>query len=245
MHKINLFLRSSLFFGCMSLSTIPFSILVILCWPLSQPVRYKVASGWAILNIWLLKQICGLSHQIEGLENVKEGENGIILCKHQSAWETLALQTIFPNQAWVLKRELFKIPIYGWALAATDPIAINRQNKRAALKAIIQQGIKKLKQGRWIVIFPEGTRMAPGERGNYGGSGGLLAHKSGYAITPIAHNAGEFWRRRGFIKQPGVIQVRIGPAIRLEEGRKASELNKLAEEWIESNMAEINDQKAN
>jgi 1-acyl-sn-glycerol-3-phosphate acyltransferase len=242
MHKINLLLRSSLFFGCMSLSTIPFSALVILCWPLPQPFRYKVASGWAILNIWLLDKICGLSHHIEGLENVDLDKNGIILCKHQSAWETLALQTIFPNQAWVLKRELFRIPIYGWALAATDPIGINRQDKRGALKAIIKQGTEKLQQRRWIVIFPEGTRMAPGERGTYGGSGGLLAHKSGYAITPIAHNAGEFWRRRGFIKQPGVIQVRIGPPIQAE-GHKASELNRLAEEWIESNMAEINNAK--
>ncbi len=223
----------------MSLSSIPFSALVILCWPLSQPIRYKVASGWAILNIWLLEKICRLSHHIEGLENVKAGKNGIILCKHQSAWETLALQVIFPNQAWVLKRELFRIPIYGWALALTEPIAINRQNKREALKGVLQQGTEKLKAGRWVVIFPEGTRMPPGVKGTYGGSGGLLAGKSGYAITPIAHNAGEYWRRRGFIKYPGVIQVRIGPPIQAE-GCKASELNKLAEAWIESNMAEIN-----
>ncbi len=239
MHKINLFLRSSLFFACMSLSSIPFSALVVICWPLPQPIRYKVASGWAILNIWLLKQICGLSHQVEGLENISAINNGIILCKHQSAWETLALQTLFPNQAWVLKKELFSIPFFGWALAATDPIGINRKNKRAALKAVLKQGTEKLNAGRWVVIFPEGTRMAPGERGSYGGSGGLLAHKSGYAITPIAHNAGNFWRRQGFIKQPGVIQVRIGPMIQVD-GHKASELNRLAEEWIESNMSEIN-----
>lgn len=239
MHKVNLFIRSSLFFACMSLSTIPFSTLVILCWPLPQPIRYKVASGWAILNIWLLKKICRLSHQIEGLENIKRGQNGIILCKHQSAWETLALQTIFPNQAWVLKRELFYIPIYGWALALTNPIGINRKNKKSALKEVLRQGIEKLQNGRWVIIFPEGTRMAPGEKGKYGGSGGLLAHKSGYEITPIAHNAGNFWPRRGFIKQPGIIQIQIGPPIKTD-GHRASELNKLAEEWIESTMLTIN-----
>jgi 1-acyl-sn-glycerol-3-phosphate acyltransferase len=174
---------------------------------------------------------------VRGQENIPS-ENGVILCKHQSAWETIALQAIFPPLVFILKRELLRIPIWGWAMAALEPIAINRKAKSAALKQVLNDGEARLKAGRWVVIFPEGTRIAPGQKGRYNASGGMLAHRAGCPVVPVAHNAGEFWGRNAFLKYPGMIQVRIGPAI--DAGQfSASEINRQAEEWIESQMAVI------
>ena len=194
------------------------------------------ASSWAKLVIKALKVICKLDYQVTGLENIKD--NGVIYCKHQSAWETFALQVFFSEQCWVLKRELFWIPLFGWALYLTQPIAIDRSKKSKAFKQIIKQGTERLKSGRWVVIFPEGTRTAPGEKRKFMVGGALLAHKSHYPITPVAHNAGEYWKRNAFIKYPGTIQVRIGKPID-STSMSAKELNQVAETWIEQQMDEI------
>ena len=184
------------------------------------------------------KSICGLDFQVDGLENIPSN-NTIVLSKHQSAWETIALRCILPpEQTWVLKQELMWIPIFGWALAAAQPIAIDRKSGRRAAGQIIEQGSKRLKQGRTVVIFPEGTRVAPGNRKKYGIGGGLLAEKTGYPVLPIAHNAGVFWRRRGIKKFPGTIQVVIGPVINTN-GLSAIEINKRAEQWIENTLSQL------
>ncbi|HIL92031.1 MAG TPA: 1-acyl-sn-glycerol-3-phosphate acyltransferase [Cycloclasticus sp.] len=235
----NLFIlgfRSVLFFVFQVVTLFVFAPLVLLSFPFSYSVRYSIASAWAKLVIKGLKVICNLDFNVIGSENIKG--NGIIFCKHQSAWETFALQVMFPEQCWVLKRELLWIPLFGWALALIQPIAIDRSKKSKSFRQIIKQGTERLESGRWVVIFPEGTRIAPGEKGKYMVGGALLAEKSGYPVIPVAHNAGEFWRRKAFIKYPGTIQVRIGEMID-SKSISARELNQKAEDWIEGQMQEI------
>jgi len=235
----NLFIlgfRSVLFFIFQVSTLFIFAPLVLLSFPFSYSVRYSISSAWAKLVIKGLKVICNLDFEITGAENIKG--NGIIFCKHQSAWETFALQVIFPEQCWVLKRELLWIPLFGWALALVQPIAIDRSKKSKSFRQIIKQGTQRLTSGRWVVIFPEGTRTAPGEKKKYMIGGALLAEKSGYPVIPVAHNAGEFWRRKAFIKYPGTIQVRVGEMIDSKEF-SARELNQKAENWIEGQMDDI------
>ncbi len=172
-----------------------------------------------------------------GLENLPNTPS-VILSKHQSAWETIAFQTIFPPQAWVLKRELLWIPFFGWGLAATRPIAIDRSQGVRALDSVVKQGIQRIEEGRWVVVFPEGTRTAPGEKGRYNPGGAMLASKAQVPVVPVAHNAGEFWPRRGFIKKPGTITVSIGPPIETK-GRKAKQINAEAEAWTENEVEQL------
>jgi 1-acyl-sn-glycerol-3-phosphate acyltransferase len=160
------------------------------------------------------------------------------LCKHQSAWETLALQVIFPPQVWVLKRELLWLPFFGWGLAMTSPIAINRSDGKGAMKQLLKQGKDRLKQGFCVVIFPEGTRVPYGQRGKYKVGGALLAVSSGVPVVPVAHNAGRLWGRNAFSKHPGVVTMSIGQPIPTQ-GRKADEINAEVEAWIENEIQHI------
>lgn len=232
-----LLLKSLLFALGMWSSIVVFAILCLFTFPLPFSVRYGFLSQWARLNLWWLELTCGVRYQIEGRENIPEG-NAIVMSKHQSTWETLALQVIFPPQVWVMKRELLKVPFFGWGLAMLEPIAIDRKARGKARQQLIDQGTQRLKNGRWVVIFPEGTRIPPGKKGRYALGGASLAHSSGYPVVPMAHNAGEFWSRRKFIKQPGTIQVRIGPVIESKD-KSIEEINKEVEGWIEGQMAEI------
>jgi 1-acyl-sn-glycerol-3-phosphate acyltransferase len=232
-----IYVRSTVYFAGMVLSSLIISPLILLASPFPFESRYRMAQYWVKFNLWTLKTVCGLSHEVQGKENIPQ-ENGVILSKHQSAWETIALQSIFPPLVFILKRELLRIPVWGWAMAALEPIAIDRKAKSAALKQVLKDGEERLKAGRWVVIFPEGTRIAPGQKGRYNASGGMLAHRVGCPVVPVAHNAGEFWGRKAFLKYPGVIQVRIGAPIDASRFN-ASEINRQVEEWIESQMAAI------
>lgn len=231
-----LLLRSLLYFILMVLSTLLFSILIIVFGlVLSFSGVSRIANTWGLVNLKLLKWICGLDYQLHGTENIP-GEACIILSKHQSAWETIAFRYLLPPlQTWVVKRELMWVPLFGWALALMQPIAIDRKAGKQAAKQIIEQGTQALNRGRNVIIFPEGTRVAPGERRKYGMGGALLARKSGYPILPVAHNAGEFWRRRALEKHPGTIQVVFGPLIETD-GLTAAAINRKVEEWIESTV---------
>ena len=230
-------LRSILFYFLMVIVTIIFTIIGIIILPLNFPLRFKIMSRWSAFNLWTLKILCGLKHEVGGLENIPQSP-AIIMCKHQSAWETLVLQLIFPAQVWILKRELLWIPIYGWALASMQPIAIDRSASMRSIKQIVKQGMERLEAGLWVVIFPEGTRTAPGERRKYQSGGGLLAVKSQYPIVPVAHNAGSFWPRKSLSKRPGTIQMVIGPAI-YADAKSAEDVTKEVEDWIESTMVEL------
>lgn len=228
-----LFLRSLLFALGMWLSTLVFAPLAVLTFPFPFTVRYAFITRWARFNLWWLRLTCRLDYQVRGRENIPVG-NAIVFCKHQSAWETLALQKIFPPQVWLLKRELLWVPFFGWGLAMLEPIAIDRRAGRKAVEQLVTQGGERLANGRWVVIFPEGTRVPPGQSGRYGIGGAVLAAKSGYPVVPVAHNAGEFWPRRGFIKRPGTITVVVGPAIE-SQGKTAEMIKEEAREWIERN----------
>lgn len=232
-----LFVRSLLFALGMWSSTLVISLLGLLTFPLPFAARYRFISQWARFNIWWLAKTCRLTYRVEGSENIPP-HNAVILCKHQSTWETLALQLVFPPQIWLLKRELLWVPFFGWGLAMLEPIAIDRKAGRQAMRQLLNQGKQRLEDGRWVVIYPEGTRMAPGQKGNYAPGGAMLAAHCGYPVVPVAHNAGYYWPRRGFIKRPGVIRLVIGPVID-SQGKSASALNAEAEQWIEDTMVLI------
>jgi len=238
-------LRSTVYFILLVLTTFCFGlIMAILGWFLPFIVNSKIANAWGLTNAFLLKSICGLTYTVEGLENLPQNKACIIMSKHQSAWETITFRGIFPaNQAWVLKRELMFVPVFGWALAVVQPIAINRKAGREAMKQVVEQGLLRLSQNRNVIIFPEGTRVAPGERKRYGIGGGLLAEKADVPVIPVAHNAGVFWKRRGLKKYPGNIQVVIGPPIDTT-GMSAAEVTRQVEAWIESKMEKLPSQIA-
>lgn len=233
-----LFLRSLLFFGLHVTTAIFFSLLSIIVWPLPFRWRYKVVSQWAIVNLWLLQKICKISYVVEGLENIPD-EPCIIMCKHQSSWETLALQAVFPTQVWVLKRELLWIPFFGWGLASLNPIAIDRSAGRKALNQVVEQGRDRLSSGAWVIIFPEGTRIATGKMGKFGMGGAFLAIETGYSVIPVAHDAGKAWPKHGFIKHPGVIKLVVGDKIVIENNSKASEINNKVFQWMDEKMSQL------
>jgi 1-acyl-sn-glycerol-3-phosphate acyltransferase len=232
-----LFLRSSLFFLGQVLAAPTFTLIAFLALPLNPVTRNDLISGWARSMIWWLRITCGIRHEVSGLENLPQTPS-IILSKHQSAWETLAFQAIFPTQVYVLKRELLWIPIFGWGLAMSSPIAIDRSAGREALKKLVSVGQRRLQDGLWVVIFPEGTRKAPGEKGKYQIGGAWLATHTKTQVVPVAHNAGNCWPKNSFIKKPGVIQIHIGKPIQ-STGLKADALNTQVEAWIESEMPQL------
>ena len=224
-------LRSALFAFALLVITPPYALVAVATFALPRMARYRVIAGWSRAAVFLARAILGIRWRVEGREHLPVRPS-IILAKHQSAWETLAFQLIFPPQVHVLKRELLWIPFFGWGLALMSPIAIDRSRGGAALRAMARLGRKRLSQGFWIVVFPEGTRVAPGERRRYQPGGAWLAAATGAPVVPVAHNAGLCWPRNAFFKRPGTVTVRIGPSID-SAGRDAETLNAMAEQWIE------------
>ena len=230
-------LRSTLFALALCLVTPPYAVFALLTFPLPRMTRYRLISGWSRLVIRLARWILGIEWRVEGRENLP-ARPAVILSKHQSAWETMAFQLIFPPQVLVLKRELLWIPFFGWGLALMSPIAIDRRRGLAALRQIARRGSERLEQRFWVVVFPEGTRVAPGERRKYQLGGAWLAAHSGAPVVPVAHNAGRLWPRNSFLKYPGKVTVRIGPPID-SAGRKPEAINAMAEEWIEAQQKKL------
>ena len=213
-------------------STLLFSPVALILSPfLSSLQKARFIGLWAgFIRCWL-KICCRIDFHVNGLENLPD-EPSVVISNHQSAWETIIFQKIFPAQSYLLKKELLWIPFFGWGLAANEPIAINRAKKTQALQQLISQGKERLKSGRWIIIFPEGTRRPVGQPGTFQAGGAFIASKAEAPIVPVAHNAGVFWsKRNSFKKKPGTVEIVIGPVIK-SEGRKARELNLQAEEWI-------------
>ncbi|EXJ17135.1 lysophospholipid acyltransferase family protein [Imhoffiella purpurea] len=233
--------RSLLFQVYLIGSTIYYSsAILILDALLRHPPTDRLGRAWGYSNLWALRKLCGLDYRVSGLDHLPR-EPAIVLSKHQSAWETIALRAILPlNQSWVLKEELIRIPLFGGALKRFKSIAIRRSEGRKGMIKLIREGQQVLDEGRWVMVFPEGTRVAPGTRQRYEIGGALLAERCKRDVIPVAHNAGEFWGRRSFLKYPGTIDVVVGPVIPTQ-GRKATEINAEVEEWIESQVAALPD----
>ena len=224
-------LRSVLFLlGALAI-TAPFGILVPAGRLFGREPPFTLARLYTKVMLRWVEISCGIRYEVSGWEHVPKTPV-VIMSKHQSAWETLAFQHIFPPQVHVLKRELLWIPFFGWGLALMSPIPIDRARGVSALRSIARRGRERLDQGFWVVVFPEGTRVAPGERRTYQLGGAWLAAASGAPIVPVAHNAGRVWPRNAFIKHPGIVTVRIGPPIE-SANRDPKVLNAMAEKWIE------------
>lgn len=231
------FVRSLVFLLLATLITIPAGALVALAWVLPMPVRYRIIAVWRTGFMALCRFVLGIRYRVIGRENIPP-KPSVVLAKHQSAWETVGLQEIFPPLVFVLKRSLLWIPFLGWGFAAVKMISIDRASGREALRQVVAQGRERLKAGYWVVIFPEGTRMAPGETRRFKSGGAQLAVAAGAPALPVAHNAGEVWARNAFIKKPGLVTVSIGPAID-PAGKTAEEVNSLAEQWIDGEMRRL------
>ncbi len=214
-----------------------FGLVGILILPLPRPWRYFVITRWSVFTIFWLRVTCGLRWRVSGWEHVPSSPC-VILCKHQSAWETIALQLIFPRQSQVLKREILYLPFFGWGMASLNPIAIDRKAGAKALRHMLSEGKQRILDGWCVLIFPEGTRIPPGQQGRYSSGGAALAVQAGCPVVPVAHNAGVFWSRNSLRKEPGTIEVVVGPPI-ATTGRKAAEVNAEVERWIEARCAEL------
>ncbi|HAN54998.1 MAG TPA: 1-acyl-sn-glycerol-3-phosphate acyltransferase [Betaproteobacteria bacterium] len=232
-------LRSALFAVLQTLLTVIFAIIALFTFPFSAHIRYRTITLWNRSVVWLARVLCGIRYRVIGLDNLP-GSPAVVMAKHQSAWETIALPVLLPPMALVIKRELLWVPFFGWGMAMLSPIAINRAEGRAALKQIVAQGRDRLAQGFGVMIFPEGTRVAPGEVGRYGIGGAWLATHTGAPVVPVAHNAGEYWPKNSFLKRPGLITLSIGPVIQAK-GLKPDALNEQVKAWIETEMARLND----
>ena len=226
-----------LFLGIFSTATVV-GLLLIAGMLTTFKIRWKIGYAWCAIIGWMTKVFCGLTYEVEGLEHINPQQPAILLSNHQSAWETLALRYILPPHSVVIKRELLWFPIWGWSLLTLKSIVINRKNQRASLRVLLEKGTEYLNQGLSVLIFPEGTRTAPGEIRKFSIGGAMLAQKSGFPVIPVAHNAGDFWPRYSFLKYPGTIKVKIGPVIE-SKGRKAAEINAETESWIAQAMKEM------
>jgi len=230
-------IRSFIFTALMFLTIPPYALVTVAVRVAGVSASYAVAVAWARMITRLCRALCGLGMSVEGREHVPATPS-VVLMKHSSAYETIAQMLLFPQQCWVLKRELMWTPFFGWALAAVHPIAINRSAGRNAVSQVVEQGKQRMRDGIWVMIFPEGTRMPPGQTRRYGVSGALLARETSSLIVPVAHNAGDFWPRRGLRKRPGTVRFVIGPPID-PAGRDPREVNEQVQAWIESKVAEL------
>jgi len=227
-------IRSTLFTAVLAVLTPLFAVIALLTFPLPALTRYRIITVWSRCIVWAARNFCGIRYRVVGAEHLPQ-KPCIILAKHQSAWETLAFQLVFPPQVWVLKKELLRVPFFGWGLAMLSPIAIDRSARREALQQLVEQGRERLAAGFCIVIFPEGTRVPPGQRGKYRPGGARLAVQTETTVIPVAHNAGRCWARNAFIKRPGLVTISVGAPID-PRGLSAEQLAQRVEDWIEGEM---------
>ena len=237
--KTMLIVRSMLFHLGYVLTTVVWGTLGLLTgWLLPYRARFHyIIVTWTRLVLAWLRITCGIQHHIEGRENLPD-EPCVVLVRHESTWETLFVQVLLAPQATVIKRELLWIPFFGWAYSMLRPIAIDRSDARGALRSLIRIGRERLKDGAWVILFPEGTRMAPGESGRFQRGGAALANAAGCPLVVIAHDAGRYWPARRWVKRPGTIRVEISKPI-VTVGRSSSEVNAEAESWMRDATARL------
>jgi 1-acyl-sn-glycerol-3-phosphate acyltransferase len=226
-------LRSVLFLLFQAVTVVPYGILCLLMAPLPLHVRYRVTTGWPRIVLWAARVICGIRWQVKGWENLPNGP-AVLLSKHQSTWETFFYISYMPKElCFVFKRELLWVPFFGWGIGLLKMIHIDRSQGRDAFESVVQQGQRKLDEGRWIIMFPEGTRIPRGRRG-----GSRLAIRTAAPVIPMAVNSAACWPKRPWIKRPGLITVSIGPPI-ASDGLSPEQLSTAVEHWIEAEMRRI------
>jgi 1-acyl-sn-glycerol-3-phosphate acyltransferase len=234
-----IYIRSSIFFLFLLLFTILYALSCFIVNPfLSIAARYNYIRGWSYGVIKALNGICGVSYSLKGIEVMQRmmDKPVILMSKHQSAWETIAFICLFPKQlCYVFKKELLWIPFFGWAMAMLRMIHIDRSQRDKAASAVAIQGQKRLSEGCWIIIYPEGTRAPVGKQIPYRKGGARLAVDTGAFVIPIAHNAGNCWPKNSFLKYPGHITISIGPVIETLE-KNPSVVIRETETWIEQEM---------
>ncbi len=235
-------IRSILHMGWMVITVVPWTLAVLLASLLPPRTNaWWAAVNWFRVVMWGTRIILGVRMEVQGLANLPVGKTSaaVLLSKHQSTLETLWLPTIMPYPlAFVFKRELLKIPFFGWSMARMDMIHIDRESRAAAMKHVIEQGCRLLEQGTWVIMFPEGTRIARGQAGTYQTAGTRLAVEAGAPVIPIAVATARCWPREGFVKSGGVVRVSIGPAI-ASTGRDPKALMREVQDWIEAEMRRI------
>ena len=227
-----------LFSALLVFNTIAGSLWAVALWPLPHRIRYFFAVRcWALANLWLLRVICGVDWEVRGLRHLPTGP-GVVLMKHSSAFDIIVQAVLFPRQVWLLKRELLFVPIFGWALAAVRCVGVDRAQGARAIRGVVRACKDRIGQGLWVMVFPEGTRVAPGEKGHYAPGGAMIAAAARCPVVPVAHNAGDHWPRRSAAKKPGTIRIAIGPPLDAH-GAGARELTRKAEAWIEAEVYKI------
>lgn len=231
-------LRASVFLVFQAITVVPVAIGCLLCAPLPLSLRYRFTIQWPRMVIWGARVILGIRHQVHGAHNLPDAP-AIILSKHQSTWETLFYPTFMPRElCYVFKRELLYIPFFGWGIWLLEMIHIDRGRGADAFEQVVQQGRARLAEGRWLIMFPEGTRTGVGARGRYKSGGPRFAVRTGALVIPIAVNSGECWPRKAFLKHPGLITVSIGPPIS-PEGKTPEQVGREVERWIEGEMRRL------
>jgi 1-acyl-sn-glycerol-3-phosphate acyltransferase len=232
-------IRSLLLLLFLAVFTVPYAIYCFVSFPfLKVHGRYWVVSRWCATVLWVARNLNGIRYQIEGWDNLPDGP-AVLLVKHQSAWETIALPALMPRPlCFVFKRELLYVPFFGWALGLLKMIHIDRKHGQSAFNAVITQGRARLADGSWMIMFPEGTRTATGSQGKYKSGGARFAVEAHAPVVPIAHNAGRLWPRNAFTKNPGIVTVSIGAPID-STGLTPEALNAKVETWIEAEMRRI------
>ncbi len=231
-------LRATLFHLFQVVTVVPFALLCLLWSPLPRPWRYRLTVYWPRMVIHAARVLCGVRWEVRGTHNLPD-EPVILLSKHQSTWETMFYPATMPRElCYVFKRELLYLPFFGWGIWLLDMIHIDRRRGADAFEQVVRQGERKLREGRWIIMFPEGTRTPVGARPRYKTGGARLAVRTGVPVVPIAVNSGDCWPRRAFIVKPGVITVSIGPPI-ASAGKTAETLSSEVQYWIEREMREI------
>ena len=241
LYRLWLGVRSTLFWLFFLPVTLLTAIVLSIIFFTPLKLRVGLVKLWINYSLALLRYFCGLRYQVEGQENIPE-QGFILMSKHSSTWETIALQKFFDPLIWVVKRELTRIPVFGWGLMAMNAIALNRSSGRKAINQLIQESKKHMDQGRILMLFPEGTRVLPMEQKSFKQGGAIVSENTGYAVLPIAHNAGEFWPRHSWIKWPGTIRMVIGKPIE-PEGKKSDQITEEVKLWITNTCNEISDQQ--
>ncbi len=234
--------RSVLHLLWMVLTIVPWATFAIVASLFVSPTRmYWICAGWLKAAVVGGQWILGIRNRISGFENLPSGttDPAVLLVKHQSTWETLLMPAIMPHPlAYVFKRELLYIPFFGWSMARMDMIHIDRKQGSRAFAKVVQQGRRLLKQGNWVIMFPEGTRIPRGEAGQYKSGGTRLAIACGAPVIPIAVTSAKCWPRKAFVKWPGTVDISIGKPIPTE-GRKQDELMREVQAWIEAEMRRL------